>query len=317
MKLIILAILSLGLLSGCAGRWNEKTCTETNFSDLGYQEGSGGKNNSGNYYNQACLKKKVQISVSDYNSGYKRGLVAFCSDSKGLNDGSAGKEMFNNCRTIKTYTSAHRRGLRSFCSTKRGVEDGFAMKSEYILCTSFSAYTTGYAKGKKEYCSSDRGYEHGFAGSDKDARCVSYSRYKAGYSKGQKYYCSPENGTKIGEKGDSFPEKCATAGLTFKKNFNKGRISFLSRVLKDKQTAITFERQNYERLRDDLQDTQFALNRLPKYSTDPAVADERARIDSDIAGLQRKRDSQRKTVEDLEEQVYNVKREITDLKNRY
>lgn len=317
MKSFILILLSLALFSGCSGRWNEKTCVETNFQDLGYQEGSKGADSRGNYYNQACLKKKVQIPIQDYNSGYQGGLFAFCTKSKGKRDGSAGKNIFANCRTIKAYTTAHRDGLKSYCSTEKGVQDGFSMKSEYILCTSFSRYTLGYANGKKEYCSSDRGYEHGYGGLNKDARCVSYSHYKSGFSKGQKFYCSAENGSSIGERGDKFPEKCSRSGGAFRRSFSKGRVLFLEKVLKDKETAITFERQNYERLRDDLQDSQFSLNRLPKYSSDPSVLDERERIESGIVRLQSKRNKQRRVVEGLEEQVYDVKKEISELKTRF
>lgn len=317
MKFTILSLLCLCLFSGCAGLWNKKTCTETNFSDLGHQEGSTGKNDSGNYYNQACLKKNVQIPVVDYSIGYKKGLGVFCTDSKGLNDGSAGKKTFQNCHTVRAYTATHKIGLKSFCSIKKGVQDGFSMKDEYILCTSFSAYTVGYANGKKEFCSSDRGYEHGFAENNQDTRCVSYTSYKYGHSKGQKYFCSPENGVKLGEKGETFPSKCNGSRSLFKKSFNKGRTSFLIKALRDKETSVAFERQNYEHLRDDLQDSQFAVSRLPKYSTDPSVAEERSRIDSQIINLQNKRDSQKKVVEGLESQIYKIKQEVNGLKNIY
>ncbi len=317
MKLTLLATLSLLALSGCSGRWNEKTCHETNFEDLGYQEGSTGGNSNAEQYNQACLKKKVQIHLSKYNSGYKRGLIAFCSSNKGINDGSAGKQMFPNCRSIKTYSQAHRKGLRSYCTTQKGVQDGFSMRPERILCTSFSNYTSGHAKGKKEYCSSDRGYDHGYKGLNQDARCAKYSRYKSGFAKGQRFYCSAENGTSIGKNGDKFPKKCSKAGGKFRRNFSKGRVYFLEKVLKEKRTAVTFERQNYERLRDDLQDSQFSLNRLPKYSKDPSVLDERERVERHITRLQAKRNQQRRVVEDLETQMYDIKGEISDLKSRY
>ncbi len=313
MKLILLTLIGLNMLSGCVGRWNKKTCTQTNFSNLGYQEGSLGKRSFANYYNEACIKQKIQIPTSDYTSSYKKGLLIFCSKTKGLNGGTKGEKIINNCKTVVNYTKAYKKGLKSFCSTKNGVKDGFALKSKHILCTSFSAYMTGYIKGKKEYCSKDKGYEHGFTNNNQDERCISYLSYSSGYTKGQKYFCSPENGIKIGEKGSDFPKRCLSSGLTFKTNFNKGRKTFLKKILKDKETTLTFENKNYEHIRNDLQDAQFALSRLAKHSTDPTVVHKRALIDFKITSLQSKRSSQKKIVNLLKSQVYNIKKEINNL----
>jgi hypothetical protein len=309
-----LLIVSVLVLEGCASRWTAKTCTETNFEDLGYQEGSKGINSRINSYNQSCLKKKVQIPIRKYKNGYQKGLAVFCSPEKGRSDGSGGLNIHNNCGSIKAYITAHKKGLRSFCSTEKGVQDGFSMKPEVILCTSFTAYNVGYKKGKKEYCTSDRGYEHGFAGQNQDSRCVVYTAYKTGFSKGQKYFCSPENGTKLGKKGSVFPRKCETAGRTFRRNYNKGRAEFLTSAVREKESELTFERQNYERVRDDLQDAQFALGRLPKYSTDPNVAEDRNRIESSIQNLRSRRDAQRNIVEELTGQIQDMRDEVRDLK---
>jgi len=315
MKNALFLVIVTSLLGGCASRWNEKTCTETNFSQLGFQEGSAGKSSRINSYNQACFKKKVQIPMDEYTEGHQKGLKAFCSPAKGMSDGSRGNQMVNNCTSINAYTQAHRNGLKTFCTTAKGVQDGFAMKSELILCTSFSAYTIGYKKGKKEFCSSDRGYERGFAGQNEDARCASYSAYKSGFAKGQKYFCSAENGTKLGEKGSAFPRKCDGASASFRTYYNKGRVKYLTKSMNEKSTSVTFERQNYERVRDELQDMQFELGRLPKRSADPNVEDRRAEIESDILNLKTRRDRQRQAIEKLESDVYNMKAEISSLKN--
>jgi len=314
MKKTVFLMILFSILSGCAGRWNEKTCTETNFGQLGYQEGSAGQNSRINSYNQSCLKKNVQIPMQDYTDGYQKGLSVFCSPSKGQSDGSQGHQMHNNCTSVKAYTAAHRKGLKSFCSTEKGVQDGFAMRQEVILCTSFSAYTIGYKKGRREFCSSDRGYEHGFAGRSEDSRCVMYPPYKSGFAKGQKYFCSPENGTKLGEQGRIFPKKCESSGTAFRRNFSRGRVKFLTKSMRDKETSVTFERQNYERVRDELQDTQFELGRLPKYSTNPDVEAQRGQIESAIADLKTRRDQQRQALENLESEIYNMKSEINRLK---
>lgn len=313
---ILGSILMIFLLSfsSCASRWSSKTCTETNFGDLGYQEGSSGKANLINSYNQACLKKKVQIPIRDYKIGYQKGLLVFCSPEKGFAEGSKGQNLQSLCGSTEAYTKAYKKGLRGFCSTAKGVQDGFAMRPEIIVCTSFSSYTLGYKKGKKEYCTSDRGQEHGFAGEEPDSRCIVYPAYKTGYSKGQVYFCSIENGAKLGEKGAPFPDKCMKAGLRFKSSYNKGRVKFLTTAVREKRTGVTFERQNYERIRDELQDMQFALGRFPKHSIDPNVDSEKVDLMNSIQRLRVKRDQQRDLLEGLESEIYDMENEIRDLK---
>ncbi len=151
MKIIFLCFL-LSALTSCSSRWSLETCKETNFKDLGYQEGSDGKISKMTIYNQKCLKKGVQIPTSKYNEGYKKGLLAFCSDIKGQSDGSSGGQMHTNCRSIEAYSKAYKAGLSSFCSTEKGVNDGFSMKPEHVNCTSFDKYNKGFAKGKQEFC---------------------------------------------------------------------------------------------------------------------------------------------------------------------
>lgn len=313
MKNLLLLSLTVLVFTGCSSRWNEKTCSETNFGDLGYQEGSAGKSSKMSFYNQACLKKGIQIPTSQYNNGLRKGLNVFCSPEKGRDDGASGSEVFANCRSIKAYAGAYRSGLKSFCNIEKGVQDGFAMKEELILCTSFDAYRKGFATGKKEFCSSDRGHENAFAGQEQDSRCVSYSNYRAGYAKGKKYFCSSKNAVKIGEKGDAFPKQCESAGRAFETAYNKGRKVFLEEVLVNKQTAVKFEKQNYERLRDDLQDAQFELGRLPKYSQNPDVVAEQAKVNQKIENLQNRRNKQRKVLEDFESQIYEIQRELKSL----
>ena len=315
MEKALLLIITFTLFGGCAGRWNPKTCAETDFRQLGYSEGSAGGVSRINSYNQSCFKKKVQIPMKDYTEGYQKGLAAFCSSEKGFSDGANGNQMFNNCTSVAAYTDAHRKGLRNFCSIEKGVQDGFAMRQEIILCTSFSAYTIGYKKGRKEYCTSERGHEHGFEGRNEDSRCVMYSNYKNGFARGKKYFCSSENGTRLGEKGRSFPQKCEQAGALFRRNFNRGRIKYLAKTLRDKETSITFERQNYERIRDELQDTQFELGRLPKHSKNSDVDNRRHEIEDSISDLKSRRDSQRQALESLEAEVLGIRSEMNQLKS--
>ncbi len=116
----------------------------------------------------------------------------------------------------------------------------------------------------------------------------------------------------MGEKGDDFPKQCAQNNA-FRISYDKGRKTFLTSVLKDKQTALKFERQNYERLRDDLQDAQFELGRLPKYRNDQQTVLERNRINESIRSLQNRRNRQRDAVEALEAQIVDIEQEVQSL----
>ena len=57
-KQLLILLLPLFAIS-CFSRWNAEKCAQTDFKQLGYSEGSQGKGNSVQSYNQACLKKDV------------------------------------------------------------------------------------------------------------------------------------------------------------------------------------------------------------------------------------------------------------------
>lgn len=307
-----LALIHL-LMLACSPRWSAETCSQTDFNQLGYTEGSQGKASHVDAYNQSCLKKKVNINITAYNLGYLKGLDLFCSASKGKIQGSQGKNPSDVCLQKDVYMKAYESGLKGFCSSEKGTADGYNMNPMNQLCTSYYAYKVGYKAGVKQYCSFERGLEDGFAGKEPLGACMAYP-YSKGHKKGQANFCLPENGLKLGQNGTEFPVKCeATGGYAFKKAFNKGRIEFLSMELRSKETSLKFERQNYEQQRDELQDLQFAIQRLPKYSQDPAVLEERKRIDQKILNLQNGRNEQRRKVNNLETEIINIKAEISSL----
>jgi len=312
MKLMIFSLLAISMLTSCA-HWNKKRCAETDFNQLGYAEGSQGADSKVVSYNQSCLKKDVKIDMNAYNTGYKRGLQAFCTPQSGSQLGIAGQQPHRNCQMNDSYMVAYEDSLKQFCSVERGTKDGYAMATRNTLCTPYSSYNIGYKNGVKNYCSYEKGQEDGFDNKAKNTQCSSYTAYTSGYSKGQKNFCSPENAKRMGEKGQAYPEKCYKSGKSFELAFNDGRKIYLGRSIKELEVNIGFERRNYESLRDELQDAQFGFSNMPKYSRDPELVREKEDLENRIQDLRKRRDQQRTKLTRIEQELNEMKSELARL----
>lgn len=309
---MVLGLLAVSMLTSCA-HWNKKRCAETDFNQLGYTEGSQGADSKIVSYNQACLKKDVNIDMSAYNSGYKRGLEAFCTPQSGSDLGIAGQEPHRNCQMNDTYMKSYENSLKKFCNVERGTKDGYAMIGQNTLCTPYSSYNIGYKNGVKNYCSYEKGQEDGFDNKAKNTQCSSYKAYTTGYAKGQTNFCSPDNGKRMGEKGKAYPEKCYKSGKAFELAFNSGRKIYLGKSIKELEVNIGFERRNYESLRDELQDAQFNFSNMPKYSRDPELVSEKEDLQNRIQELRKRRDSQRSKLTRIEQELNELKSEFARL----
>lgn len=274
---LISIALCLGL-SACAG-WSKKKCESTNWEQLGYSEGSKGVANNSGSYSATCSKKGAQININGYNNGHSKGMKVFCSFDAGKNVGVANGELNTSCQRFDTY-----------------------MK--------------GYSAGMKVFCSEKNGYETAIEGEEAVNKCLRYKAYANAYKNGQKQFCSQKNGLRLGEKGKPFPEKCERSGRAFERSFNRGRVKFLEITFREKQDEGVSVKSDYERARDDLQDMQFELGRLPRYSSDEGILSRKRSLDSRIINTRRERDRLRETVDANEKDLAEIKQEIVYLKKR-
>ncbi len=276
-SIAICSVLCLSL-AACAG-WSKKKCESTNWQQLGYSEGSSGRPNSSASYSNTCSKKGANIDVQGYNAGHSKGLAVFCSFEAG-------------------------KGV--------GVNNGALNPT----CQRFDNYMQGYSAGMKVFCSGDNGYDTAIEGKDPVNTCLKYKVYAAAYKKGQRDFCTEKNGFRLGEKGMPFPEKCERSGRAFERAFNKGRLGYLEDTLKEKTASLISARRDYERTRDDLQDMQFELGRMPRYSTDDVIISRKRSLESQIARTRDERDRMREEVDGMDRDLNEIRREISYLRKR-
>lgn len=306
----ILTLLVLMLLVGCGG-WSKKKCAESNFETIGYDRGIRGLRSRGDQINASCLKKEVSIDLSGYNKGYQQGLKAYCTDGKGNENGRLGQKPQSVCTGIKHYMAGYDRGLKTYCTIERGTKDGYALRPKLEVCLSYNTYLVGYKNGLKTYCSFEKGQEDGFSGVEMHATCSGHSSYSSGYKKGISNFCMPENGQRLGEKGAEFPEKCTKS--SFKTAYNKGRGVFIRQRMKDLNTNLDVEKRNYENLRDELQDAQFAFQNLSQSELTEEQRQQRQELSDRIRRLRKDRDKQRRKVTDMESELRTLRSDLENL----
>lgn len=280
MKNLIIISVTFLFISGCSmlNRWNAKNCAQTNWGQYGYSEGSSGKQNNANVYSNACSKKGISIDISGYNKGYRDGLAQYCSYDAGKSAGSANRP------------------------TTR-------------MCVSFDSYMKGYDKGMILYCSASKGYESGIKGKGPIEKCMVYKSYKGAFAQGEADFCKSKNGFNLGSQGEPFPERCEKSGPSFEKAYYDGRLDYLEKTLSKKERSLRTQKVRYEEIRDEIQDLQFEIGRLPRYSSDPNVQSDRSRLESEVDDLRDKRNSIRQKLESMDQDIADMRSEISSIKS--
>ena len=307
---LIISLSLFSLLAGCGG-WSKKKCSESNFEALGYERGSRGLRGRGDQINTACAKKEVIIDLNSYNQGYNRGLKAYCTSEKGNEKGRLGQTPQAVCSGVQRYMKGYDRGLKSYCTIEKGTKDGYSLKPKVEVCLTYSTYLIGYKNGIKSYCSKEKGQEDGFSGTEMLAKCSGHSAYVSGYKKGKSNFCMPENGLRLGERGAEFPQKCTKK--SFKAAYNKGRGLYIQQRMKDLNNNLDVENRNYENLRDELQDAQFAYQNLSQSNLSEGQREQRRELSDRIRRLRKERDKQRKKVTYMEAEIRSLKSDLEAL----
>ncbi len=113
------------LLAGCASHLSKEQCLNTNWNQLGYQDGLQGKQRNLEQDTLDCDQYKLRVDTKAYNDGNQAGLAKFCTYQQGYQFGSKGK---GNPGTCGSNTSAFNRGYLKgstrYCSL---TANGFAL----------------------------------------------------------------------------------------------------------------------------------------------------------------------------------------------
>jgi hypothetical protein len=97
-KIISVAILSIGLIGGCSGV-SKKSCNQTNWKEQGISDGKKGLAAEGILKTEkSCASKGSEFPITEYKDGWMEGIAVYCSPENGFNMAKEGKTLnINNC----------------------------------------------------------------------------------------------------------------------------------------------------------------------------------------------------------------------------
>jgi len=86
------------VLSGCASL-SEEECLSGDWGGIGLRDGASGQVAEGQFarHVKACEKAGVAPDRASWQAGYARGLQSYCTPTKGLDEGLAGRSYRNVC----------------------------------------------------------------------------------------------------------------------------------------------------------------------------------------------------------------------------
>ena len=94
----VFAVACLALLTACASL-SEEECLSGDWGGIGQRDGASGRVAETQFarHVKACKKVGVTPARTDWQTGYARGLQSYCTPSKGLDEGLAGRRYRNVC----------------------------------------------------------------------------------------------------------------------------------------------------------------------------------------------------------------------------
>ncbi len=85
------------ILASCASL-NKSECLSSDWQAIGHKDGSNGRDATySDKHNQACAEFGIKLDAAEYKTGYKAGLVQFCTAEKGYWLGETGQEYKDVC----------------------------------------------------------------------------------------------------------------------------------------------------------------------------------------------------------------------------
>jgi hypothetical protein len=135
-RTIVLAFVPLMLLAGCASMFADKECTDGKWHDVGYRDGSEGRNLV-EHWRSNCGTWDIGIDAASYDRGYRDGVArVYCTPDKALAEGKAGRGFDGQlCGARKDLQARYETGLREYCTPQVAYEvGGRADRYEFERC---------------------------------------------------------------------------------------------------------------------------------------------------------------------------------------
>ena len=139
-------------LSSCASHLSEAECTNMNWKQLGFGDGSAGKYPRTLQKEVAdCSKFKIPVDQTAYHNGWRAGTRQFCQPQNGYNLGVNGQTYNNVCPSDRTakFTRSWHRGLRRYCTPSTAYNLGRSGRPIPNFCASdqINAFRNSYDEG--------------------------------------------------------------------------------------------------------------------------------------------------------------------------
>ena len=101
LTLLLFTVFTVFFLSSCA-TLKKDDCIEGNWSGIGFNDAAAGLKSASQFgaHRKACAKYKITPNEAVYQSGYKKGLLQFCTTNSGYQYGTDKKEYFGVCPNI-------------------------------------------------------------------------------------------------------------------------------------------------------------------------------------------------------------------------
>lgn len=178
----------------------------------------------------------------------------------------------------------------------------------------FEDYLKGYNRGLAVYCSYDSGYRHASQATPVYSMCSAIPKYQQGYTKGRKDFCTYDNGYRRGTNGEIEGNMCSgAANKDYLSGYKKGRKKFALQEIEYLRSSRDKAKVNLDQVRDDIADKQYQLGRIPRHTQEVSVIRLRRELESDIESLFYDRDQLRNQIENMENQLYSLERELGEI----
>lgn len=136
MRRTILVLPFVLLVGGCASMFADKECTEGKWHEVGYKDGSEGRN-AVEYWRANCGAHNIAIDAAAYERGRQEGVAReYCTPEKAFAEGRAGRAFDGQlCGGRGELRSRHEAGLRKYCTPQVAYEiGGKAGRYEHERC---------------------------------------------------------------------------------------------------------------------------------------------------------------------------------------
>ncbi|MBX3021268.1 MAG: DUF2799 domain-containing protein [Bdellovibrionales bacterium] len=151
---VLLGLMLICGLSGCASYFMRKDCEKTNWYQYGYDVAMSGKRLDADDKIKQCQKVEAKMSFSELDTGFKAGMSKYCTGDNVFAVGKAGKPFsYDMCdgESARKMRAQYEKGLAVFCTTSNAYRFGADGGLYLNVCPKEveNAWLTEYRKGRK------------------------------------------------------------------------------------------------------------------------------------------------------------------------